>query len=71
MTTSVRVIAHNFPAVVSVRSRSFVKGPANVTETVTTTDTLLQDGQCQEFTVTDTQSVLVEELEHEAPEIVH
>ena len=53
MTTTVTVKAYNFPATVTVTSRGDNMSSRSVYK--------LRDGQEQDFTVTDTQSVKVEE----------
>lgn len=53
MTTTVHVVAHNNPAIVTV-----------ITEEKDT-DYLLMDGAMKGFTVTDSQSVIVRELKVE------
>jgi hypothetical protein len=61
MTTTVKVTAHNHRATVTVTNFSTVKGPTNVSLVTTTSKHILSDGQSQEFTVTETQNVIVHE----------
>jgi hypothetical protein len=61
MTTTVKVTAHNHPSTVTVTSSHSIKGPTNIRHTCTVAEYVLSDGQSQEFTVSNSQSVRVEE----------